>query len=534
MPEFSKLVITENGRKLISKIIMGTENIKFTKVSVSSTGYTEEQLATLTALENVEQTSLVSKVTRTDSFVMKVEAAFSNVDLTEGYNLNTLGLYATDPDEGEILYAVTREKSGNCYMPAYNGTTVTAAYIQLFTSVGNADNISMEINPGAYATIGDIQALEKEVADIKEILKTMPTPENTTVIFSEAPKRENISSGETLSVIFGKIRKFFADLKTVAFTGSYTDLSNRPTKVSAFENDEGYLTSHQDISGKLDKTGDASNTTNTFSAASARANLFSGEKLSVSLGKIMKFFADLKTVAFTGSYNDLSNRPTIQNNLTSTSTTDSLSANQGRLLASGYARDNTKLPTAGGTVKGGILFNPDGNNNYGFADFYCGGVNMLSLFCKEDGAYLRANKKNLWLHVKNGADGVGVQFISESGVRTFAPIFASAFTVNSSKRYKENINTMTEERARSLLNIEVVTYDYIKNVVSEAERFDRAGVIAEDTEDVIKEAVFYKDIDGRKVPDGVDYSRFVPYLIRMVQLQQSELESLKEKAAAME
>lgn len=47
----------------------------------------------------------------------------------------------------------------------------------------------------------------------------------------------------------------------------------------------------------------------------------------------------------------------IQNNLTSTSTTDSLSANQGRLLANGSARDSTKLPLAGGTMTGSLIIN---------------------------------------------------------------------------------------------------------------------------------------------------------------------------------
>ena len=71
------------------------------------------------------------------------------------------------------------------------------------------------------------------------------------------------------------------------------------------------LQKHQDISGKLDKTGDASSTTVAFSAASARENVRTGEKLSVIVGKIAKWFADLKTVAFTGSYDDLANKPTI-------------------------------------------------------------------------------------------------------------------------------------------------------------------------------------------------------------------------------
>lgn len=51
--------------------------------------------------------------------------------------------------------------------------------------------------------------------------------------------------------------------------------------------------------------------TPTFTQSSSRSNIASGEKLSVILGKIMKFFADLKTVAFSGSYNDLSDKPTI-------------------------------------------------------------------------------------------------------------------------------------------------------------------------------------------------------------------------------
>lgn len=84
-----------------------------------------------------------------------------------------------------------------------------------------------------------------------------------------------------------------------------------PTKVSAFTNDAGYLTEHQDITGKLDKTGDGSNVTVTFTQASERANVATGEKLTTILGKIAKYFADLKTVAFTGKYSDLTGLPTI-------------------------------------------------------------------------------------------------------------------------------------------------------------------------------------------------------------------------------
>ena len=52
---------------------------------------------------------------------------------------------------------------------------------------------------------------------------------------------------------------------------------------------------------KLDKTGDGSNVTAAFMAARTRANIATGEKLSVLFGKIAKWFADLGSLAFKSS-----------------------------------------------------------------------------------------------------------------------------------------------------------------------------------------------------------------------------------------
>lgn len=62
--------------------------------------------------------------------------------------------------------------------------------------------------------------------------------------------------------------------------------------------------------GALEPSGDASNTKVSFTQSSGRANLTSGETLKTSFGKLSKWYADLKAVAFSGSYNDLSNKPT--------------------------------------------------------------------------------------------------------------------------------------------------------------------------------------------------------------------------------
>lgn len=84
------------------------------------------------------------------------------------------------------------------------------------------------------------------------------TKDNVTV-FVPASTRVNISSGEKHSVIFGKIAKFFADLKSVAFSGSYNDLTDTPgipTKTSELTNDSGFQT----------KTGDTANNVTSFTS----------------------------------------------------------------------------------------------------------------------------------------------------------------------------------------------------------------------------------------------------------------------------
>lgn len=85
-----------------------------------------------------------------------------------------------------------------------------------------------------------------------------------------------------------------------------------------------------DLSGYLTTTGNASSTTVTFTAASSRTLPATGDTLATIIGKATKYFTDLSTVAFSGSYADLSNKPTeIKINtatLTTSQTTKSITA----------------------------------------------------------------------------------------------------------------------------------------------------------------------------------------------------------------
>lgn len=123
-----------------------------------------------------------------------------------------------------------------------------------------------------------------------------------------------------------------------------------------------------------------------------------------------------------------------------------------------------------------------------------------------------------------------IYLMDKSGNQSFNTIVGTSYSNRSSKRYKDNIKPMTDEEAKKILNVDVVSFDYKEELgMGERDTYNRMGVIAEDTEKIIPTAVIQKEIDGEMVADSVDYSRFVPYLIKMVQDQQKEIEELKAK-----
>lgn len=129
-----------------------------------------------------------------------------------GPNLATLG---TGDDAEVVQYAAISGNELTGCVRGFGGTTA---------KIWPTDTVVYR----AF-TLEDYRRLCANIdALFSEKLATSGEASNTVVAFTQASTRENMNTGETLAVLVGKLAKWYADLKGVAWSGSYNDLSNRP------------------------------------------------------------------------------------------------------------------------------------------------------------------------------------------------------------------------------------------------------------------------------------------------------------------
>lgn len=112
-------------------------------------------------------------------------------------------------------------------------------------------------------------------------------------------------------------------------------------------------------------------------------------------------------------------------------------------------------------------------------------------------------------------------------------VTAASFANSSSRLVKENVKPISEDEARKLLSLKVVGFDYKDGFGSKGQY----GLIAEDTMEILPHCVTvpegyseeaFDESQGRETQTlGIDYAKLVPHLIKMVQIQQSEIDELK-------
>lgn len=263
----------------------------------------------------------------------------------------------------------------------------------------DARYVRMCFAPGIVLRMATYEAFEQDMVEIQTILATCRDIQAAVEVFerlSEQHKNDAASSallseswahGETgirevesedNSKYWSEQSKSEADRareeadRAAAIVGFDIDAELSETSTNPVQNKVvtgNFIVIAKELNEKLNKTGDASEVNAIFSQPESRSNIASGEKLSVIFGKIQRFFEDIKTVAFTGKFSDLSDAPQAVNNLASDSETDFLAAIQGKILDAKLAELNGKITDTDGLLQI--------NNSYLSASFQYVGSSVL-------------------------------------------------------------------------------------------------------------------------------------------------------------
>ena len=159
MAEWSNATMTDVGADLQAKVNAGKTKLTFTKIKVGSG---------VNATNPLVLTDVISSKWETTNFVVKQEGKIVSVDtfitntgIHEAFRMSEIGLFAQDPDKGEVLYAYLTDPEPD-RMPAEGGSVVVSQELTIGMVFSNTGNVSLTVNMGALVTH---EQLEQHNAD---------------------------------------------------------------------------------------------------------------------------------------------------------------------------------------------------------------------------------------------------------------------------------------------------------------------------------------------------------------------------------
>lgn len=101
------LTQTSAGLELQAKVIARCETLSFTRVVTSPDAVDLENLKEQTQISTIKQVISINGLDSKDN-TFTIHGLLKNDGLEEDYYLRQIGFYATDPDGGEVLYAIAQ------------------------------------------------------------------------------------------------------------------------------------------------------------------------------------------------------------------------------------------------------------------------------------------------------------------------------------------------------------------------------------------------------------------------------------------
>lgn len=192
-------VITNKGLQLIAKLVASGTALSFTRAAVGigsvPSGYDPTNMTGLNKYKMNGAIASCGSSGDTASIVFQI----SSIGVSTGFTITEAGLFATDPDEGEILYCYLDMSSDPQYIYAEGSAISKFVEMTLTVVIGSVQSVTAYINPGSLLTNdGDIS--NTKVSSFTSTTASYPIP----------------AANDTVKVGFGKIKKFFEDIRNAA------------------------------------------------------------------------------------------------------------------------------------------------------------------------------------------------------------------------------------------------------------------------------------------------------------------------------
>ncbi|MFC9776233.1 phage tail-collar fiber domain-containing protein [Paenibacillus chitinolyticus] len=215
MGAFGGFVLTNKGRNLQAKAQTGV-TLNYTRMGVGDGQLGGQSIPVLTKLIGEKKSLAISKLKIQTQGRAVIGAVLSNQDVATGFYFREIGIYAQDPDEGEILYCYGNAGANAEYIPPVGGADIIEKSIDAIVVVGNAANVTATIDSSlVYATQGDLQDAEnrsKKYTD--EQITAIDVNITGEEILTELKKVDGTGSGLDADLLQGKSPSAFLEKAT--------------------------------------------------------------------------------------------------------------------------------------------------------------------------------------------------------------------------------------------------------------------------------------------------------------------------------
>lgn len=230
MANFSQLVITESGKQLIAKLKANKDRITFTSMKTSSKKYTVDNLVNVVDFQAI-QTRTIEKIEYTDPNRVRLLTNFNNVDVLDGYNINSLAVYAKLDKTNEIVFAIATVIDGDGDWISPNGTTnVISIRFSTTITVSELEIESVNVVTEGYAMQEDLDTHINNSA-LQNVHGSSFDPDLNSIMSRDAQGMstvlyDDVSANENTIINKKKLDDSIEDVKKLVGAGSSTALTS--------------------------------------------------------------------------------------------------------------------------------------------------------------------------------------------------------------------------------------------------------------------------------------------------------------------